>query len=314
MNLKMFSTAMLICAVIFLSSAKSFAAEFELVSYSAQVKLQWLANTGMPEAKKILAEIGTANIYNKKNLKDYDRLEKLNGIYQELCYASTAQYVKTNDYKNIMDIGGGYTPRAMVMVNDGRKYISAELTAVALSAMQIMPKFINAQYKNNLSYEDVPVEDRNRMITTANQFNGKLCIIEDGLQIYLTRERTDKMFTLVHEILKKHGGCFITSDFVTKEMFKELAAAVYDEKSAQTLFNETKLMYENLFGNELYMDTFKSQADAINFLKSKGLKVQQVPLVADTSKLYSLKDLNPQQAAKVKQLCAKNYLWVITAE
>ena len=314
MNLKMFATAMLICAVIFLSSAKSFAAEFELVSYSAQVKLQWLANTGMPEAKKILAEIGTANIYNKKNLKDYDRLEKLNGIYQELCYASTAQYVKTNDYKNIMDIGGGYTPRAMVMVNDGRKYISAELNAVALSATQIMPKFIKPQYKNNLSYEDVPVEDRNRMITTANQFNGKLCIIEDGLQIYLTRDRIDSMFTLIHEILKKHGGCFITSDFVTKEMFKELAAAVYDGNSAQTLFNETKLMYENLFGNELYMDTFKSQADAINFLKSKGLKVQQVPLVADTSQLYSLKNLTPQQAAKVKQLCAKNYLWVITAE
>ena len=314
MNLKMFATAMLICAVIFLSSAKSFAAEFELVSYSAQVKLQWLANTGMPEAKKILAEIGTANIYNRKNLKDYDRLEKLNGIYQELCYASTAQYVKTNDYKNIMDIGGGYTPRAMVMVNDGRKYISAELNAVALSATQIMPKFIKPQYKNNLSYEDVPVEDRNRMITTANQFNGKLCIIEDGLQIYLTRDRIDSMFTLIHEILKKHGGCFITSDFVTKEMFKELAAAVYDGNSAQTLFNETKLMYENLFGNELYMDTFKSQADAINFLKSKGLKVQQVPLVADTSQLYSLKNLTPQQAAKVKQLCAKNYLWVITAE
>ena len=314
MKPKFLATAILICAVIFLSSAKSFAAEFELVSYSAQVKLQWLANTGMPDTKKILKEIGTANIYDKKNLKDYKRLEKLNGIFQELCYASTVEYVKNNNYQNIMDIGGGYTPRAIVFVNDGRKYIGAELNAVALSAIHIMPKFIDAKYKNNLSYEDVPVEDRNMMITTANQFKGKLCIIENGLQIYLTRERTDAMFKLVNDILKNHGGCFITSDFVTKEMFTELAAAVYDESSAQTLFNETKTMYENLFGENLYLDTFKSQADAINFLKSKGLKVQQVPLVVDTSKLYSLKDLTPQQAAKVKQVCAKNYLWVITAQ
>lgn len=313
MSPKFFATV-IICAVIFLFSGKSYAAEFELVSYSAQVKLQWLANTGMPEAQKILKEIGTANIYGKKNLKDYKRLEKLNGIYQELCYASTAQYVKNNDYKNIMDIGGGYTPRAVVFVNDGRKYIGAELAAVAISATQIMPKFINAKYKNNLSYEDVPVEDRSSMINTANRLNGRLCIIEDGLQIYLTRERTDAMFTLVHEILKNHGGCFITSDFVTKEMFKELAAAVYDEKSAQILFKETKGMYENLFGAELFMDNFKSQADAIQFLKAKGLKVQQVPLISDTSKLYSLKDLTAEQAAKVKQVCAKNYLWVITAE
>lgn len=314
MKLKIFSTAMLICAVIFLSSAKSFAAEFELVSYSAQVKLQWLANTGMPEAKKILAEIGTANIYNNKNLKDYERLEKLNGIYQELCYASTAEYVKNQDYKNIMDIGGGYTPRAMIMVNDGRKYIGAELNAVAVTAMQIMPKFIDAQYKNNLFYDDVPVEDRNQMISTANQFNGKICIIEDGLQIYLTRGRTDAMFTTIHDILKTHGGCFITSDFVTNEMFKELAAALYGTSSAQTLFNETKTMYEDLFGESLYMNTFSSPADAIQFLKLKGLKVQQVPLITDTSKLYSLKDLTPQQVSKINRLCSRNYLWVITAE
>ncbi|MBQ6976603.1 MAG: hypothetical protein IJQ16_08660 [Selenomonadaceae bacterium] len=313
MNLKFFATV-IICAVIFLCGGKTQAAEFELVSYSAQVKLQWLANTGMPEAKKILQELGTANIYGKKNLKDYKRLELLNGIYQELCYASTAEYVKTKNYKNVMDIGGGYTPRAVVMVNDGRKYIGAELNAVALSAIHIMPKFINAKYKNNLSYEDVPVEDRNSMITTANQFKGELCIIEDGLQIYLTRERTDAMFTLIHEILKNHGGCFITSDFVTKEMFKELAAAVYGENAAQPLYDETKAMYENLFGEPLKDNTFKSQDEALKFLQSKGFNVQQVPLVIDTSKLYSLKNLTPEQAEKVKQVCAKNYLWVITAK
>ena len=122
------------------------------------------------------------------------------------------------------------------------------------------------------------------------------------------------MFSLVHEILKKHGGCFITSDFVTKDMFKELATAVYGQDSAQTLYNETKAMYENLFGEKLFDDTFKSQADALNFLKSKGFKVQQVPLVVDTSKLYSLKGLDANQVAKVQQVCAKNYLWVLTVE
>ena len=314
MNRKIFTTAMLICAVIFLSSAKSFAAEFELVSYSAQVKLQWLANTGMPEAQNILKEIGTANIYGKKNLKDYKRLEKINGIYQELCYASTVDYVKKNDYRNIMDIGGGYTPRAIVMVNDGRKYIGAELTAVALSATQIMPKFVNAKYRTNLVYENVPVEDRDAMIGTSDTLSGKLCIIENGLQIYLTRERTDAMFTLIHEILKKHGGCFITSDFATKDMFKDISTAVYGEDSAQTLYNETKVMYENLFGAKLFDNTFTSQADALNFLKSKGFKVQQVPLVADASKLYSLKGLDAKQAEQVKKVCAKNHLWVLTVE
>jgi len=313
MRLKLLATV-IICAVIFLSSTKSFAAEFEMVSYSAQVKLHWLATTGMPGAKKILKELGAPNIYGKDNLKDYDRLEKMNGIFQELSYASTVQYVRQNDYRNIMDIGGGYTPRAVVLVNDGRKYIGAELTAVAMSAMQIMPKFIIPQYRYNLSYENVPVEERNIMTMTANQFKGKLCIIENGLMIYLTKERADTMFSIVHDILKAHGGCFITSDFTTKNIFKDIATALYGENSARTLYDETKQMYENLFGEPIKDNTFASQADAINFLHSKGLKVQPVPLVLYPSKLRSLKSLDAQQAAKIKQLCAKNYLWVITAE
>ena len=311
---KFFMAAVLICAVIFFSSAKTLAAEFELVSYSAQVKLQWLATTGMPEAKRILAELGTANIYDKKNLKDYDRLEKLNGIYQELCYASTSQYVESKNYKSIMDIGGGYTPRAVKMVNDGRKYIGAELNAVAVSAMQVMPKFITPSLQKNLSYEEVLVEDRSAMLDAAKKVGRPVCIIEDGLMIYLTRERADRMFTIVHDILKQQGGCFITSDFVTEKMFKDIATAVYGANSSQKLFNETKSMYENIFGDPLQMDTFKSEIEAINFLKKKGLTVHQVPLVADTSKLYSLKNLTAQQAAQLKKICAKNYLWVITAE
>ena len=141
---KILITLLIFCTIL---TVKVSAAEFEMVSYSALVKLQWLANTGQPEAKKILKAIGKTNIFDKTNLRDYDRLELLNSIFQELNYASSVEYVRKNNYQNIMDIGGGYTPRAVVFVNEGRKYIGAELTAVALSATHIMPKFINAKLK-----------------------------------------------------------------------------------------------------------------------------------------------------------------------
>ena len=119
---KFFVLSVILCAAFSFFTAKTFAAEFELVSYSAQVKLQWLATTGVPEAQKILKELGKTNIYGERNLVDYERLEKVNSIYQELCYAATVQYVQQQDYKNILDIGGGYTPRALVFAREGRKY------------------------------------------------------------------------------------------------------------------------------------------------------------------------------------------------
>ena len=312
--LKKFFVSILVFCTTIIFSAKVFAAEFEMVSYSALVKLQWLANSGNPDAKKILKRIKTSNIYGKKNLHDFARLEKLNSIYQELNYASTVEYVQKNNYKNIMDIGGGYTPRAIVFANEGRKYLGAELMAVAISATEIVPPLANKKYAQNISYDEVLVEDRAAMLGGADKFNGEICIIENGLMIYLTEDRANEMFKLVKEILKKHGGCFITTDYVTKDYFKEIAAALYGEKDAQLLYDETKVMYEELFDNPIYDDTFKTQEEAMKFFNAHGLKVTPVPLLTDTSKLYCTKTLTKQQIEKLNQICAKNYLWVITAE
>lgn len=313
------ASALIMWLTLIAFSSKTFAEEFELVSYSAQVKLQWLAKTGMPEAQEILERLGKVNIYGKKNLPDYDRLETVNSIYQELCYAATAEYVKRNNYANIMDIGGGYSPRAVVMARDGRKYIGAELAAVAVSATPIMHGIVGRRYAENISYAHVPVEDRDAMLDTAYKFDGKICVIEQGLMIYLTEERADAMFTLVKEMITKsksgnwHGGCFITSDFVTKDLFKDIAAAIYGADQAQMLYDETKEMYEELFDGRINDDLFATREDAVKFLKAHKLKVKQIPLLTDTSKLYCLKNLTSEQASAVKRICAKPYLWAIVA-
>ena len=312
--LKKFLIPLLIFCTTIIFNAKVSAAEFEMVSYSALVKLQWLANTGQPEAKKILKALNVTNLYDKQNLKDFDRLEVLNGVFQEMNYLSTVQYVQKNGYKNIMDIGGGYTPRAVIFAREGRKYIGAELMAVAVSAAEVIPQVIGKKYPQDVSYDEVLVEDREAMLGTADEFNGKICVIENGLQIYLTEDRTAEMFKLIREILVKHGGCFITTDFTTKEYFKDIATALYGESQAQFLYDETKVMYEQLFDNKIYDDTFKSQQEAIEFFQAHGLQVRQVPLLTDTSKLYCTKKLTPQQVQKINEIAAKNYLWVITVE
>ena len=295
-------------------TAKAYAVEFEMVSYSALVKLQWLANAGNPDAKKIFKTVGKINLYDGKNLHDFDRLKHLNSIYQELNYAATVEYVQKNNYQNILDIGGGYTPRAVVFARENRKYIGAELMAVVVSASNSITKVLGPKYSQNVFYTEVLAEDYEKMIQTADDLQGKICIIENGLMIYLTKERADAMFTSIHDVLKKHGGCFITTDFVTKDYFKDISAALYGEDQANLLYDETKIMYEQLFDNPIFDDTFKTQDEALEFFKAHGLKVTPVPLITDTSKLYCKKKITNDQFQKISQICAKNYLWVITAE
>ena len=311
--LKNFVAAFL-CTLVIVFSAKVSAAEMEMVSYSAQVKLQWLASMGVPEAKRILKELGQVNIYSEKNLHDYDRIEKVNGIYQELVYAATVQYVQQNGYKNILDIGGGYTPRAMVFAREGRKYYGGELMAVAMSADEVMKKILPQKYMKNIIYDEVLAEDGDAFLTAANTFDGKICIVEQGLMIYLTQDRLAAMYENVRDVLKAKGGCFITSDLMTRELFKDIAAALYGEEQAQILYDETKDMYEELFYGFLNEENFNERLDAIQYAREDlNLNIHYEPLVPDASKLYCTKQLTAAQAEKIRQIAAKKYLWVITA-
>ena len=303
------------CAAFLAFTAQSFAAEFELVSYSAQVKLQWLASTGVPEAQKILKVLGKTNIYGERNLWDYNRLEKVNSIYQELSYLATIQYIQQKDYKNILDIGGGYTPRALVFAREGRKYFGGELMAVAVSADEVMKKILTPAEKKFVAYDEVLAEDRDAYFAAVKDMDGQVCIMDQGLMIYLNQDRLADMYENVRDVLKAKGGCFITSDLSTRELFKDIAAALYGENQAQLLYDETKDMYEELFDSLINEENFDNQLDAVEYAeKDLGLKIEQVPLLTDASKLHCLKNLTKEQAEKIKQIAAKKYLWVITAE
>lgn len=312
---KFFALSVILCAAFSIFTAKSFAAEFELVSYSSQVKLQWLADVGVPEAQKILKVLGKTNIYGERNLIDYDRLKKVNGIYQELCYLATVQYVQQNDYKNILDIGGGYTPRALVFSNEGRKYFGGELMAVAVSASEVMKKIVEPKYMKNITYDEVLVEDKDAYFTAVGGMDGKVCMMDQGLMIYVSQDRLAKMYENIRDVLKAKGGCFITSDLSTRELFKDIAAALYGENQTQLIYDETKDMYEELFDSLINEENFDYQQEAIEFAEQElGLKVTQVPLLSDASKLHCLKNLSKEQAEKIKQIAAKKYLWVVTVE
>lgn len=310
---KFFVTAIIFCLTLMLGNLKSSAAEFELVSYSAQVKLQWLATTGDPDAQRILKELGKVNIYSNKNLPDYERMEKVNSIYQELCHETTVEYVRKHNYKNIMDIGGGYSPRAVLFAKEGRKYYGAELAAVAVAASNIMDKILDKNSRANVYYDEVLVEDKDAFMAAAGTFDGKICMVEQGLMIYLNQDRLAQYYENIRDVLKKHGGCFITSDMVTRPLFKDIVAALYGDSQVELLYAETKDMYEELFDSLINEENFDYQLEAVEYAEQElGLKVEKVQLLSDTSKLNCMKDLTPEQRKKIEEICKKNYLWVVT--
>ena len=303
--------AVMMFALMIMTQAR--AAEFEMVEYSAQVKLQWLAAAGIPEAQKFLKLINRPVFFNKDNLQDFDRLQLTNSLYQELNMQAAMEFVRENNYKNVMDLACSLSPRAMILGEEGRKVAVGELQTVCLIGDWCLEEFGSKQAIKNVEYKAFWLQDKQGMIESAKNFKGAVCIIEQGVSIYLTKDVLAQMFENIRDILKKHGGCLITSDFTQKKYFMDVASALYGQDQAPTIYAETKAMYEKVFEDKIADDYLQDEKEAMEFLKTHGLVAEKVPLFTTTPKLFISSKLTPEQLRRVNEVAAKNYLWVITA-
>lgn len=303
--------AMLLFALMLTTTAR--AAEFEMVEYSAQVKLQWLSAAGIPEAKKFLKLINRPVFFNADNLNNFERIELTNALYQELNYAAAIEYVRKNNYRNVFDLACSLSPRAMILGDEGRKVVVGELQTVCLIGDWCLEEFGSKNAIKNVEYKAFWLQDKQGMMESAKNFKGEVCIIEQGVSIYLTKNDLAKMFENIRDLLKKNGGCLITSDFTQKKYFTDVAAALYGEAQAPNLYAETKAMYEKVYEDKISDDYLQNEQEAMDFLKTHGLIAQKVPLFTSTPKLNIYSKLTPEQIQNVNALARKNYLWVITA-
>ena len=303
--------AMLMFALMLTTTAR--AAEFEMVEYSAQVKLQWLSAAGIPEAQKFLKLINRPVFFNADNLNDFKRIELTNALYQELNYAAAIEYVRQNNYRNVFDLACSLSPRAMILGDEGRKVIVGELQTVCLIGDWCLEEFGSKNAIKNVEYKTLWLQDKQGMMESAKNFKGEVCIIEQGVSIYLTKDTLAQMFENIRDVLKKHGGCLITSDFTQKKYFTDVAAALYGEDQAPTLYAETKAMYEKVYDDKIADDYLQNEQEAMDFLKTHGLIARKVPLFVVTPKLNIYSKLTPEQIQKVNALAKENYLWVISA-
>lgn len=305
---KFFATILL--ALMVATTAR--AAEFEMVEYSAQVKLQWLTEAGIPEADKFLTLMKRPVFFNADNLPDFERIKLANALYQELNYAAAIEYVREHDYTNVFDLACSLSPRAMVLGDEGRKVVVGELQTVCLIGDWCVDEF-GTRAKDNVTYDAFWLQDGPLMMASADKLNGRICIIEQGVTIYLNDENRDKMFDNIRDVLQKHGGCLITSDFVQRKYFTDAAAALFGAAEAPTIYAETKAMYEHVYDDKINDDALQDEQQAMAYLAAHGLRAEKVPLFSTTPKLYISNKLTPAQIQAVNELATRNYLWVITA-
>ena len=320
MNKKIFAAVVAVtffCACFcgnFSSRANADAPEFQSVSYTAPITLHWLAKAGVPEAKEFLGTLSAEDILNKVPVRDPERVEKANAIYQEMHYTALNDYIIEKGYKNVMDLGCGVSPRGLVMARKGINYVGVELPAVAEAVEEYAPMFLDGEQLNLFKIVAADFTDHEAMMAAAKNIDGPVCIVSELVMVFLSREQQDALFNNIHEILKEHGGCFITCDYTTGELFYDGTAEIYGEKATWKIAEDTVKLYSGISETDFTGTVFETHKEAKDFIAAHNFNLQEVPVLADASKLYSVQSLNDSQIKKIQKFAKKKLLWVMTAK
>lgn len=284
------------------------------VAYTAPTTLYWLAKAGVPEAVEYVKYIDAEKIIKSEHISQYERVEKVNKIYQEIRYSSLNDFIESENYTNIMDLGCGVSPRFLYMANKGINYVGTDLKEVVNVLNIYAPNFLNEDMRKYVNFFVADAASHSEMMKAASAFNGKICIVEEDLLMYLSHNQQKAMLKNIRDILKKNGGCFVTSDFVAGEVFMSGNRTIYGDEDALVIAKETQKIYEDL-SHILFNDTmFKSTEEAIKFIEDQGLKVKMRPLFTNKPDIRSIRDLNNRDISAINAMTQQKLLWVITVE
>ena len=282
------------------------------VVYTAPITLYWLAKAGVPEAVEYAKYINAESIIKPDNIAHFERVERINKIYQEIRYASLNDFIESEKYTNVMDLGCGVSPRFMYLAPKGINYVGTDLQDVVNVLNIYAPNFIKDDTKKYVDFKVADASNYKEMMAAAKGFDGKICIVEEGLLMYLSHDQQKAMLASIRDILKKNGGCFVTSDFVAGESFMSTNRTIYGDEDAIVIAKETQKLYEGV-SEILFDDTmFKTTEEAVKFIEDQGLKVEMRPLFQSTPDLRSIRDLNNRDIASINTMLQQKLLWVIT--
>ena len=306
---------LLIMNLLFNFTSKSSAAKPDsapAVAYTAPITLYWLAKSGVPEAVEYVKYIDAEKILKSENISQYERVEKANKIYQEIRYTSLNDFIESEHYTNVMDLGCGVSPRCLYMAKKGINYVGTDLKEVVNVLNIYAPNFLNEDLRKYVNFVVADAASHSEMMEAAKGFNGKICIVEEGLLMYLSHDRQKAMLESIRDILKKNGGCFVTSDFVAGKIFMSGNRTIYGDEDALVIAGETKKIYEDV-SEILFNDTmFRTEEEAIKFIEDAGLKVEMRPLFHNKPDIRSIRDLNNRDIEAINVATQQKLLWVIT--
>ena len=281
---------------------------FDSISPSARSLLLTKALTNIPFAKEA-AELIWGDInqyYTQEKLSSLGLLLKL--IHFEHRYWSIDQGISELGIKNILEYSSGFSFRGLSMCkNPLVNYIDTDLPQVIENKRTIIQELVKnfCNYPvENFSLYALNVLDESAFTTISKRFPaGPITIVNEGLLMYLEEGQKEQLCSIIHNLLNKTGGYWITADIYRKQEGQEIPIKdFYTEQG--NIFLAEHHVEENKF------ESFKTAED---FFKNCGFGIYKKieVLVTQLSSIRLLENISGTISADIKGRKKMRETWIL---
>ena len=161
-----------------------------------------LSNAGNTDARQMIDDL---NIVSSMDISE----KESSAIAAR--YATVSKILEEGIWKNLLDIGCGYSPRFLFCERAGIHYVGMDLPIIA----EDLQKFASASEAKHSVFVGGDATNAATLLRAADMLDGELLVSCEGLLHYMTEDEADHLIGGIQKVLSRHGGAWITSDFTS---------------------------------------------------------------------------------------------------
>ncbi len=176
---------------------------------------------------------------------------------------------------------------------------------------------LNEKQRKLVNFEGVDATNYQSLKSAFDKIDGKVCITTEGLLMYLTDSELDAMCDNIKKILTEHGGYWITLDPEISRLYVLIVKAFYGDQTREIMYNskyrvEDKsdaTIVQNSITVSSLGDVQENMKNAMNYITSKGLKLEKIPYADVVPEFKSLENADPKIVAQIKEGFKRVYIY-----
>ena len=264
---------------------------------TARMTLFQLAAAGHDDARDITQKLNLTreDTQDSKTVKaDEDDLF-INSVVMEVRYVTNGKIAKESGFTEV-DLPCGFTPRAIEFAKSGKKFVGMDLPATINEVEPAIMSLLDEEQKKLVNFEGVDATNYQSLKSAFDKIEGEVCITTEGLLMYLTDSEMDILCDNIKRILAEHGGYWITLDPEMSLLYLLIVKSFYGERTREIMWQSKYRIddksdvnaIENTITISVRGDVQENMKNAMNYIKSKGFKLERLPYADHVPEFKSL--------------------------